>query len=88
MKVFFSFILLFFAIFIKAESIKVDGILDEAEWENAFSINEFYQTSPFNLKKSKDETVAYIFSNKDGIYVGFINKQTNASMLSKKNTKG
>ena len=84
MKVFFSFILLFFAIFIKAESIKVDGILDEPEWENAFSINEFYQTSPFNLKKSKDETVAYIFSNKDGIYVGFINKQTNASMLSKK----
>ena len=84
MKVFFSFILLFFAIFIKAESIKVDGILDEPEWENAFSINEFYQTSPFNLKKSKDETVAYIFSNKDGIYVGFINKQSNASMLSKK----
>ena len=84
MKVFFSFILLFFAIFIKAESIKVDGILDEPEWENAFSINEFYQTSPFNLKKSKDETVAYIFSNKDGIYLGFINKQTNASMLSKK----
>ena len=84
MKVLFSFILLFFAIFIKAESIKVDGILDEPEWENAFSINEFYQTSPFNLKKSKDETVAYIFSNKDGIYVGFINKQSNASMLSKK----
>ena len=84
MKVFFSFILLFFAIFIKTESIKVDGILDEPEWENAFSINEFYQTSPFNLKKSKDETVAYIFSNKDGIYVGFINKQSNASMLSKK----
>ena len=84
MKVFFSFILLFFAIFIKAESIKVDGILDEPEWENAFSINEFYQTSPFNLKKSKDETVAYIFSNKDGIYVGFINKQSNASMMSKK----
>ena len=84
MKVFFSFILLFFAIFIKAESIKVDGILDEPEWENAFSINEFYQTSPFNLKKSKDETVAYIFSNKNGIYVGFINKQSNASMLSKK----
>ena len=84
MKIFFSSILLFFAIFIKPESIKIDGILDEPEWKNAFSINEFYQTSPFNLKKSKDETVAYIFSNKDGIYVGFINKQTNASMLSKK----
>ena len=69
---------------IKAESIVIDGILDEPEWENAFSISEFYQTSPFNLQKSEGETLAYIFSNEDGIYVGFINKQSNSSMLSKK----
>ena len=69
---------------IKAESIVIDGILDEPEWENAFYISEFYQTSPFNLQKSEGETLAYIFSNEDGIYVGFINKQSNSSMLSKK----
>ncbi len=84
MKKFFLTTLLFSAILIKAESIVIDGILDEPEWANAFSISEFYQTSPFNLQKSKGETLVYIFSNEDGIYVGFINKQSNSSMLSKK----
>ena len=76
--------LLFFTIFVKAESIIIDGVLDEPEWANAISRNEFFQTSPFNLERSVDETVGYILSNKDGIYVGFINKQSNSSMLSKK----
>ena len=84
MKRFFLTTLLFSAILIKAESIVIDGILDEPEWTNAFSISEFYQTSPFNLQKSEGETLVYIFSNEDGIYVGFINKQSNSSMLSKK----
>jgi hypothetical protein len=84
MKRFFLTTLLFSTILIKAESIVIDGILDEPEWKNAFSISDFYQTSPFNLQKSLDETLVYIFSNEDGIYVGFINKQSNSSMLSKK----
>jgi len=84
MKRFFLTTLLFSTILIKAESIVIDGILDEPEWTNAYSISEFYQTSPFNLQKSQDETLVYIFSNEDGIYVGFINKQSNSSMLSKK----
>ena len=84
MKRFFLTTLLFSATLIKAESIVIDGILDEPEWANAFSISEFYQTSPFNLQKSEGETLVYIFSNEDGIYVGFINKQSNSSMLSKK----
>jgi hypothetical protein len=84
MKRFFFTTLLFSTILIKAESIVVDGILGEPEWKNAFSISEFYQTSPFNLQKSQGETLVYIFSNEDGIYVGFINKQSNSSMLSKK----
>jgi len=84
MKRFFLTTLLFSTILIKAESIVIDGILDEPEWTKAYSISEFYQTSPFNLQKSQDETLVYIFSNEDGIYVGFINKQSNSSMLSKK----
>ena len=84
MKRLFLTILLFSTTLLKAESIIIDGILDEPEWVNAFSISEFYQTSPFNLQKSEDETLAFIFSNEDGIYIGFINKQSNASMLSKK----
>ena len=84
MKRFFLTTLLFSTILMKAESMVIDGVLDEPEWANAFSISEFYQTSPFNLQKSQGETLVYIFSNEDGIYVGFINKQSNSSMLSKK----
>ena len=84
MRYFFLIFLTLSSVSIKAESIVVDGVLDEPEWANAFSKNEFYQTSPFNLERTKDETLAYIFSNKDGIYVGFVNKQSNSSMLSKK----
>jgi hypothetical protein len=87
MNKFFLYTLVCCSLFIKTESIIIDGVLDEPEWASAFRINEFYQTSPFNLKKTEDETLAYIFSNKDGIYVGFINKQSNSSMLSKKNIK-
>jgi hypothetical protein len=84
MRYHFLIFLTLSSVSIKAESIIIDGVLDEPEWASAFRINEFYQTSPFNLKKTEDETLAYIFSNKDGIYVGFINKQSNSSMLSKK----
>ena len=84
MKRFFLTTLLFSTILMKAESMVIDGVLDEPEWANAYSISEFYQTSPFNLQKSQGETLVYIFSNEDGIYVGFINKQSNSSMLSKK----
>ncbi len=84
MRYYFLIFLTLSSFSIKAESIIVDGVLDEPEWANAFSKNEFYQTSPFNLERTKDETLAYIISNKDGIYVGFVNKQNNSSMLSKK----
>ena len=84
MRYYFLIFLTLSSVSIKAESIIVDGVLDEPEWANAFSKNEFYQTSPFNLERTKDETLAYIISNKDGIYVGFVNKQSNSLMLSKK----
>ena len=84
MRNFFLPVLFVFLIDIRAETITIDGVLDEPEWANAFFIDQFYQTSPFNLQKSKDKTVAYIFSNKAGIYVGFINYQENQSMSSKK----
>ena len=67
-----------------SNAIAIDGELNEPEWETAYKITEFYETSPYTLKKYKDETVALIFSNPDGIYVGFINYQDESTMLSKK----
>ncbi|MDB2482578.1 DUF5916 domain-containing protein [Gammaproteobacteria bacterium] len=67
-----------------SNSIVIDGSLDEPEWNNAFEITDFYETSPFTLKKNELLTTALIFSNKDGIYVGFKNFQSNDSMFSRK----
>ena len=77
-------LILFFSISISSEAIIIDGELNEPEWENAFKVNEFYETSPYSLNKTVNETVAYIFSNEDGIYVGFINYQDESTMLSNK----
>ena len=84
-----KYFLLFFALPFLAESISIDGSLDEPEWKNAEVINRFYEVSPYTLKE-KDEserTIALIFSNKDGIYVGFKNYQDKDSMLSRKSMR-
>ena len=60
--------ILFFALSIHAEQIVVDGELNEPEWQSAFMVNEFYETSPYSMNKTVDQTIAYIFSNEDGIY--------------------
>ena len=77
-------LLLLLSIQLVSETIVVDGELNESEWQSAFKITEFYETDPYTLKKTTDETIAYIFSNEDGIYVGFINYQDEDTMLSNK----
>ena len=77
-----KFFILFVSVNLIAESIVIDGNLDEPEWQTAFKITEFYESDPYTLRKTDDETEAYIFSNEDGIYVGFINYQDESTMLS------
>ena len=69
-----------------SEVISVDGSLDEPEWEKAQVIDRFYEVSPYTLqeREESERTIALIFSNKDGIYVGFKNYQDSESMLSRK----
>ena len=72
-----------------SEVISVDGSLDEPEWENAQVIDRFYEVSPYTLQErdESERTIALIFSNKDGIYVGFKNYQDSESMLSRKSMR-
>ena len=77
-----KFFIFFVSVNMIAESIVIDGNLDEPEWQTAFKITEFYESDPYTLRKTDDETEAYIFSNEDGIYVGFINYQDESTMLS------
>ncbi len=42
-----SLSLLLTSTLIWSNSIVIDGSLDESEWNNAFEIKDFYETSPF-----------------------------------------
>ena len=72
-----------------SEVVSIDGSLDEPEWDNAQVIDRFYEVSPYTLKEREESerTIALIFSNKDGIYVGFKNYQDTDSMLSRKSMR-
>ena len=59
-----KFFIFFVSVNLIAESIVIDGNLDEPEWQTAFKITEFYESDPYTLRKTDDETEAYIFQMK------------------------
>ena len=82
-----KYFLLFFALPFLAESISIDGNLNEPEWQTAAVIDNYYEVSPYTLKKSEYKTTALIFSNEDGIYVSFKNYQKKSSMMTNKSMR-
>lgn len=83
----YNYFFLLFSLFINAESIVIDANLDEPEWDTAITINQYSEVIPFTLQPAEERTVAKIFSNEDGIYVGFTNFQANSTMLSNKSLR-
>lgn len=55
--------------------ITVDGVLDEPEWQEAQTIEEFFVVMPFSLEAAPLKTKALVYSNEEGLYIGFINVQ-------------
>ena len=55
--------------------ITIDGVLDEPEWQEAQTIEEFFVIDPFSLEPAPLKTKALVYSNEEGLYVGFINAQ-------------
>ena len=56
-------------------SIVIDGKLDEEEWVDAQTIDDFFVINPFSLEKPDLNTKVLIHSDDSGIYFGFINSQ-------------
>ena len=83
----YNYFFLLFSLFINAESIVIDANLDEPEWDTAITINQYSEVIPFTLQPAEERTVAKIFSNENGIYVGFTNFQANSTMLSNKSLR-
>jgi hypothetical protein len=82
-----KYLLLLFLPSAYSQTIQIDADLSEVEWENALVINEYYETVPYTLLPSEVKTETRIFSNENGIYIGFTNFQDNESMLSKKSMR-
>ena len=83
----YNYFFLLFSLLINAESIVIDANLDEPEWDTAITINQYSEVIPFTLQPAEERTVAKIFSNENGIYVGFTNFQENSTMLSNKSLR-
>ena len=83
----YNYFFLFFSLFINAESMVIDANLNEPEWDTAITINQYSEVIPFTLQPAEERTVAKIFSNENGIYVGFTNFQENSTMLSNKSLR-
>ena len=64
-----------------SSQIKIDGVLDEADWKNAHLIEDLYEVYPYSLKEVEDyKTQILILETKEGLYFGFKNFQSNESM--------
>ncbi|MCX2980146.1 hypothetical protein EYC98_04610 [Halieaceae bacterium IMCC14734] len=53
----------------------MDGVLDEPEWQSAQSYSNFVTTEPLTSEPAKYHTEALVYTNAEGIYVGFRNAQ-------------
>ena len=81
-KAFFSGIFLMILFSSRGFSeIKIDGVLDEPDWENARIIETFYEVFPYSLRQVTEfKTQVLILETTDGIYFGFKNFQPNETM--------
>ena len=76
----YLFITLFLSLALKAE-IDIDGVLDEPEWQEAITLNDFYEVYPYSLREVTDfKTQILIIESEEGLYFGFKNYQPNESM--------
>ncbi len=55
--------------FIEAPEIKIDGVLDEAEWEQAESSSEFWENFPSDKDLAKEQTEIRMIYNNKTIYI-------------------
>ncbi len=69
--------------YLKSENIKVDGILDEEAYKQAFKWDKFVQTDPGNNIKPTQKTEMFIFHNGKEIVFAFKCYDTNLEKIKK-----
>ena len=49
---------------------RIDGVLDEAMWEQATPVDDFHQVEPLEFARPGERTEVRVFFTKDAVYVG------------------
>jgi len=68
----FVLIALTFIPYLEKVSIRIDGVLNEIEWDSALKIDRFFQFSPVYKGSPSNNYEVCIFASPEGIYIGFI----------------
>jgi len=77
----FAALVLFLISFEMRSDIKIDGVLNEEEWESARVVEQFYEVYPYTLNEADDYiTLVLILESEEGLYFGFKNFQPNNTM--------
>ncbi len=67
--------------------IKIDGVLDDADWSSAREWTKYYESMPFSLAEPKHFQKVLIHQDEKGMYFGFINEQPNESIRANKHER-
>lgn len=59
-------------VFSTTETMKIDGVLDEAIWQDAMGVRDFFQYFPFDTSLAEAQTEIYFAFDDDFLYVGLI----------------
>lgn len=80
----FSF---FFTLPIYSVDIKIDGVLDDADWSSAREWTKYYESMPFSLAEPKHYQKVLVQQDEKGMYFGFINQQPRESIRANKHER-
>ena len=67
--------------------IKIDGVLDDADWSSAREWTKYYESMPFSLAEPKHFQKVLIHQDEKGMYFGFINEQAKESIRANKHER-
>ncbi len=78
---------LFIALPVYSLDIKIDGVLDDADWSSAREWTKYYESMPFSLAEPKHFQKVLVQQDEKGMYFGFINEQPRESIRANKHER-
>ncbi len=65
----------------------IDGLLNDAVWNEAIPVKQFFQTEPIDLGKPSERTVVYVLYDDENIYIAFRNFDAQPEKIMKRLTR-